>query len=489
MTTDRSAEDTAPAPFTDLRKWLTHLARTGRLAVIREGTPLNHRLAAIAKRLDGKQAAFFPKPDGHHGVPVVSGFMSRRSWIAEAMGVPEDQLLRRFRKAAANPLPWREVPPAEARCQEVVHRDRDAREVLPIPTHSEHDNGPYITAGLVIARNPKSDIQNVSINRIQVHSKERMAILMLPRHLWAFYKEAESRNEPLEVAVAIGIDPLTLLASQAIAPIDFDELEIAGALHGAPLKVAKCLTNEVRVPADSEIVIEGRILPGVRESEGPFGEFPKYYSAREHREVIQVDAITHRHHPIYHTIVPAEMEHLLLGSIPREATLLAHLQRSFPNVSDVHLAIGGVGRYHLYVQIRKTHEGQPKNIICAAFGAHYDIKQVIVVDEDVQVHDPMQVEWAVATRFQADRDLVVITGAQGSALDPSTTVGQDFSGGVPPAHSQGLSAKMGLDATRPVVYPEHVFTKVRIPGEGEVDLADEIDTASRIDFEAIGAGT
>ena len=166
-----------------------------------------------------------------------------------------------------------------------------------------------------------------------------------------------------------------------------------------------------------------------------------------------------------------------------------HLQRSFPNVSDVHLAIGGVGRYHLNVQIRKTHEGQPKNIICAAFGAHYDIKQVIVVDEDVQVHDPMQVEWAVATRFQADRDLVVIAGAQGSALDPSTTVGQDFSGGVPPAHSQGLSAKMGLDATRPVVYPEHVFTKVRIPGEDEVDIADEIDTASRIDFEAIGAGT
>ena len=129
--------------------------------------------------------------------------------------------------------------------------------------------------------------------------------------------------------------------------------------------------------------------------------------------MIQVDAITHRSDPIYHTIVPAEMEHLLLGSIPREATLLAHLQRSFPNVLDVHLAIGGVGRYHLYVKIRKTHEGQPKNVICAAFGAHYDIKQVIVVDDDVQVHEPQQVEWAVATRFQADRDLVVIHGAQG----------------------------------------------------------------------------
>lgn len=474
---------TARAPrFTDLRRWLTHLADSGRVAVMHEGTQLEHTLAAIAKRLDGRQAAYFPSPGGH-AVPVVSGFMSRRSWIAEAMGVPESELLQHFRDAAERPLPWQEVPNGEAPCQQVVHRDCDVRAVLPVPTHSEHDNGPYITAGLVIARNPKTGVQNVSINRIQVHARDRMAILMLPRHLWAFYKEAEARNEPLEVAVVIGVDPMTLLASQAIAPIDCDELEIAGALHGAPLKVVKCLTNEVRVPADSEIVIEGRMFPGVKEAEGPFGEFPKYYSAREHREVIQVDAITHRQNPIYHTIVPAEMEHLLLGSIPREATLLAHLQRSFPNVLDVHLAIGGVGRYHLYVKIRKTHEGQPKNVICAAFGAHYDIKQVIVVDDDVQVHEPQQVEWAVATRFQADRDLVVINGAQGSALDPSTTVGQDFGDGVaPPSHLQGLSAKMGLDATRPVVYHEHVFTKVRIPGEDQVDLAALIDTAARIDF-------
>lgn len=482
--TSSTASNSQGAPFTDLRRWLAHLSESGRVAVMREGTPLRHTLAAIAKRLDGQQAAYFPRPDGH-AVPVVSGFMSRRAWIAEAMGVPESELLQRFRDAAERPVRWQEVAGGDAPCQQVVHRDRDVREVLPVPTHSEHDNGPYITAGLVIARNPATGVQNVSINRIQVHSKERMAILMLPRHLWAFYKEAEARGQALEVAVVIGIDPLTLLASQAIAPIDCDELEIAGALHGAPLRVTKCLTSEVRVPADSEIVIEGRILPDVKESEGPFGEFPKYYSAREHREVIQIDAITHRQDPIYHTIVPAEMEHLLLGSIPREATLLAHLQRSFPNVLDVHLAIGGVGRYHLYVKIRKTHEGQPKNVICAAFGAHYDIKQVIVVDDDVQVHEPQQVEWAVATRFQADRDLIVIQGAQGSALDPSTTIGQAFGDGVaPPPHLQGLSAKMGLDATKPVVYHEHVFTKVRVPGENEINLDAVIDPAARVDFAA-----
>lgn len=472
----------APPAARELRSWLEHLSATGRVAVIRENVPLRHRLAAIAKRLDGKQVAFFPRPDGH-AVPVVSGFLARRAWIAEAMGVPQSQLLAKFRHAADNPVPWREVAAEEAPCQQVVHRDIDLHALLPIPTHSEHDNGPYITAGLVIARNPVTGIQNVSINRIQVHGRDRMAILMLPRHLHAFYQEAEAHDQPLEVAVVIGADPLTMLASQAITPIDHDELEIAGALHGAPLPVVQCLTSEVRVPANAEIVIEGKLLPRVREAEGPFGEFPKYYSAQEAREVIAVEAVTHRTAPIYHTIIPAEMEHLLLGSIPREATMLAHLQRSFPGVLDVHLSIGGVGRYHLFVKFKKRREGEPKNVILGAFGAHYDIKQVIVVDDDVDVHDPLQVEWAVATRFQADRDLVVVAGAQGSVLDPSTTVGREGPNGEPPAATmQGISAKMGLDATRPVSYSAHVFTKVRIPGEDEVDLAAEVIAGAAVDW-------
>jgi 2,5-furandicarboxylate decarboxylase 1 len=451
-----------------LRDWLAHLAKTGRLATIDQPVALEHELAAIAKRLDGAQAAFFTQPGGK-AVPVVSGFMSKRGWIAEAMGVEEAGLLARFSAAAAQPVPSTVVDRADAPCQQVVHTcGIDLHALLPIPTHSEHDNGPYITAGLVIARNPRTGVQNVSINRIQVHGANRMAILLLPRHLYAFQKAAEEAGDALDVAVAIGVDPLTMLASQAITPIDHDELEIAGALHGAPLPVVKCVTNGVHIPAFAEIVIEGRILANVREPEGPFGEFPKYYSAKEAREVIEVTAVTHRKDPIFHTIVPAEMEHLLLGAIPREATLLSLLQRSHPGVKDVHLSVGGVCRYHLWVQFEKKREGEAKNVILCAFGAHYDIKQVVVVDTDVDVHNPAEIEWAIATRFQADRDLVVIEGAQGSPLDPSTTVDQPADA---PPHLQGVSAKMGLDATRPVVYPEHVFTRVRIPGQDTVDLA------------------
>lgn len=464
------------APFSSLRGWLRHLAATDRLAVARPDTKLKHELAAVAKRLDGRQAVLFPRPGGH-SMPVVSGFMSSRAWIAEAMGVPQAELLKQFRAATEAPTPWSEVPVGAAACQQVVHDFRarpgqDIARLLPIPVHSEHDSGAYITAGLVIGRNPRTGVQNVSINRIQVSGPDRLGILMLPRHLHAFYQAAEGAGEPLPVAIVIGVDPLTALSSQAITPIDFDELTIAGSLHGAPLPVVKCQTNEVRVPADAEIVIEGRILPAVREPEGPFGEFPKYYSAREAREVIEIDRVTTRRDPIFHTIVPAEMEHLLLGAIPREATLLAHLQRSFPSVSDVHLSVGGVARYHLFVQMKKRREGEPKNVILGAFGGHYDVKHVVVVDDDVDVHDPQEVEWAIATRFQADRDLVVVSEAQGSVLDPSTTVRFAHShGGKPPAHLQGISAKMGLDATRPLESAEHVFTRVRVPGEREVDLA------------------
>jgi 2,5-furandicarboxylate decarboxylase 1 len=472
---DPAPENLASPPLSrplTLRTWLNHLGATHRLAQVSQRVELKHELAAIAKRLDGEKAVIFTDAGGHR-TPVVSGIMSKRSWIAEAMGVKECQLLERFRQAADHPLASRVIEGSAAQCQEIVHGEAiDLHSLLPIPTHSEHDNGPYITAGLVIARNPKTGVQNVSINRIQVHDARRMAILLLPRHLHAFYQMAEQAGEPLDIAIAIGLDPLTMLASQAITPIDHDELEIAGALHGAPLKVVRCVSNGVHVPADSEIVIEGRILPQVREPEGPFGEFPKYYSAREAREVIEVTAVTHVRNPIYHTIVPAEMEHLLLGAIPREATLLSHLQRSHPGVTDVELSVGGVCRYHLWVQFAKKREGEAKNVILAAFGAHYDIKQVVVVDTDVNVHDPAEVEWAIATRFQANRDLIVIEGAQGSILDPSTTLDQPEDA---PPHLQGISAKMGLDATRPVTYAEHTFTRVRIPGQDEVDLASLVD--------------
>jgi 2,5-furandicarboxylate decarboxylase 1 len=460
---ERVVPDTPAAterkPVTDLRAWLDVLARSDRLAVAKPGVKLRFELSAIAKTLDGTKATIFPRPDGHP-VPVISGLTSDRGWMAEAMGVGNEQLLATYQEAALNPLPWREV--ASAPVQEVVHREVDLPRLLPIPTHNELDSGPYITAGLLISRNPKSGAQNVTIHRLQLSGPNRLGVLLLPRHTLRFFQMAEEAGGDLAVAIVIGVDPLTLLSSQAIAPIDFDELTIAGALHGRPLDVVKCLTSDIRVPAHAEIVLEGRILARVREMEGPFGEFPQYYSEPAEQHVIEIGAVTHRKNPIFHTILGGGIEHLLLGGIPREATIMSHLRRSFPGVLDVHLSRGGTCRYHLNVRLDKRHEGEGKNVIMGAFGAHYDIKHVVVVDKDVDIHDPAQVEWAIATRFQADRDLLVVSNALGSRLDPSG--------------DNGVSAKMGFDATVPLSAPPLKYKRIRVPGEEDVDLAKVIES-------------
>ncbi len=195
-------------PVTTLRGWLDHLAVRDRLAIIQSGIPLEFELAAIAKRLDGEKATLFPHPDGH-AIPVISGLVSDRQWIAEAMGVDPKDVLSRFQDAALNPLPWKEVK--DAPVQQVVQRDVDLYKQLPLPVHNEHDNGAYITAGLLIARNPVTGIQNVSIHRLQVSGPNRLGALLLPRHTHMYFEMAESAGQPLDVAIVVGVDPLTLL--------------------------------------------------------------------------------------------------------------------------------------------------------------------------------------------------------------------------------------------------------------------------------------
>lgn len=457
-------------PGATLRGWLDHLRRTGRLRLARPGLPLRHGVAAVANRLDGTSATLFPSPDGHP-VPVLAGLLGERSWMAEALGVAPGELLERFERATREPVGWEEVD-GPAPCQEVVHRDVDLTALLPVPTHNEHDHGPYVTAGLLVTRRPGTEVQNVAIHRLQVSGPDRLGALLLPRHTLAFHADAEARGEDLDVAVVIGNDPITMLASQAIVPVDHDELEISGALRGAPLPVTRCTTHDVRVPAESEIVVEGRLLAGVREPEGPFGEFPQYYGPRDDRHVIAVDAVTTRREPIFHTIVGGGGEHLLLGAVPREASFLSHLRRSFPAVRDLDLSRGGTCRYHLAVQIEGA-PGEAKNVILGALAVHYDVKHVVVVDTDVDVHDPTEVEWAVATRFQADRDLVVVPRAQGSKLDPST--------------DGGVGAKMGLDATVPHDAEPGDFTRIRVPGQADVDPAEVTAPAPEAWLRAVSA--
>lgn len=441
-----------------LRTWLDHLQQTDRLALIDRRVSLEYELAAVAKHLDGEKAVFFTNVEGYR-MPVVAGVASTRRMFAEACETTDYGLIHKFAEAAANPRPYSPVDRSAAPVKEnVILKDIDLMRMLPIPVHHEEDAGNYITAGLCIVRDPETRKQNVSIHRLQVSGKDRFTALILARHTHHLQQQAEERGEPLECAIVVGIDPVTMLASQASTPFGVDELEIASALRGDPLPVVRCETVDIDVPAHAEIVIEANILPHVREPEGPFGEFPKYYGPRSDKEVVQVTAITHRNDPIFHTIIPAGYEHLLLGGIPREASLFQMVRQTVPTVRAVHMTPGGTCRYHAVVSIKKTVEGQGKNAVFAALANSFDIKHVFVVDEDVDVFDPEEVEWALATRFQAERDLIVVHGAEGSKLDPSA--------------KNGVSSKMGFDCTVPLDGEPLDYLRIRIPGYDDIDLED-----------------
>ncbi|WP_144529315.1 UbiD family decarboxylase [Peribacillus simplex] len=443
------------------RTWIEHLQATDRLAVIDRKVSLQYEIAKIAKKLDGKKATYFTSVEDYQ-IPVVSGICSTREDFAEALETDQYGVISKFTEAVASPVPCRALNKQQAPIKEnIILENIDLMKMFPIPVHHEKDSGNYITAGLFIVRDPVTRKQNVSIHRLQISGKNKIGALILPRHTFHLYKQAEEAGRPLECAIAIGVDPVTLLASQASTQFGVDELEISSALRGEPLEVVRCETVDIDVPAYAEIVLEGKILPHVREPEGPFGEFPKYYGPRSDKEVIEITAVTHRNNPIFYTIVPAGYEHLLLGGIPREASLFQSIRQTVPSVKAVHMSPGGTCRYHAIVSIKKRNEGEAKNAILAALANSFDIKHVVVTDEEVDIFNMEEVEWAIATRFQADRDLVVVHEAQSSKLDPSTR--------------DGVGSKMGFDCTIPLDSEEMQYLRVQIPGYNECNLDDYIN--------------
>ncbi|MDM5201178.1 UbiD family decarboxylase [Fictibacillus enclensis] len=455
------------------RTWLDHLQSTGRLAVINKKVSADFEIAAVAKKLDGQKAAYFSNVDGYK-VPLVSGICSSRQDFADALETDEKGIIPKFSKAVSIPKPCRLIEKEDAPVKEnIITENIDILKTFPIPIHHEMDSGHYISAALFITRDPETRKQNVSIHRLQISGKDKLGALLLPRHTHHLYKQAEEQGKPLECAIVIGVDPLTLLASQASTPFGVDELEIASALRSEPLETVRCETVDIDVPARAEIVIEGKILPHIREPEGPFGEFPKYYGPRSDKEIVQVTAISHRDNPIFYTIVPAGYEHLLLGGIPREASLLESIRQTVPSVAAVHMSPGGTCRYHAIVSIKKRNEGEAKNAILAAFANSFDIKHVVVADEDVDIFNMEEVEWAIATRFQASKDMVVIHDSQGSKLDPST--------------DNGLGSKTGFDCTIPLNSEPMRYKRITIPGYDELNLQDylshDASGSKRVSFE------
>jgi UbiD family decarboxylase len=362
--------------------------------------------------------------------PVLTNLHASRSRLAAAIHAAPDRMLETYLRAMERPVAPRVV--ATGPVKEVVWRGGDVDlSALPQIVHHERDAGPYVTAAISFARDPAGETWNCAYNRLMLQGRDRTSIhLTLGKHLWEFHKIAEARGESLPVAFAIGVHPAIALGALAIGSIDEDERAIMGALLGEPLELVKCETSDVLVPAHAELVLEGEILPAARVAEGPFGEFTGYSLGERQREIVRYTAITHRRDAMFQDITVAHLDHMLLSTIPMEANLYRAVRAMVPSVKAVRVP----SPFTCYVSIEQRLPGQGKNAIMAVLGADLYMKRVVVVDHDVDVFDDRQVNWALATRCQPDRDITVITNARGSDLDPST-------------REDGYTAKWGVDAT------------------------------------------
>lgn len=383
------------------------------------------------------------------GFSLVNNLFGSRKMGALLFETPPERVQLEWIDRIKRPMEPRIID--SSRAKEIVSKDEqvDLRK-LPIVTHCSKDAGPFITAGIVVARDPETGIRNVSINRMQLKGRHKLGIRMMPpQHLGLIQQKCEEKGRALEIAVAIGNHPFDILAAATTLAYGTDEFTVAGALRREPLEVVKCETVDLEVPAGAEIILEGEVLPGVREPEGPFGDFMQYYVPVMNNHVFHVKALTHRKDAIYQTIQAGSLEDTHYLALSREAIVLEAVSK----VSDV-LAVSLVPTIlGCIISIHKRFEGEPKNVAAAAFGAYSWLKYCVVVDHDVNVFDINDVWWAMATRSRPDTGLLLMENALGFPRDPF----------------ERHQSKLGIDATAPLDQWEE-FERKRVPGADEIDL-------------------
>jgi 2,5-furandicarboxylate decarboxylase 1 len=433
----------------DLQGLLERFERAGRL--LRITTPVDPRfeLPGVCTRLHRdperrQQVALFENVVGHD-MPVVGNLSDTREKVAFALECDVPGILWRGVRALDEPIA--PVLVESGPCQEVVIEPPDLRR-LPLCTNSELDGGPYVNVGLHLTVNPATGKRNMGVQRNMYHEPDLLGIYMAPTHMFQHYVMAEAEDRPLPVAIAVGVHPALLLASQMRLAFDEDELAAAGGLMGEPVEVVRCRTIPVEVPAQAEVVIEGEVLPRERRREGPFGEFARLYGAVRDLPVVRVTAITHRRGAVWQNMIAATIpENAVIGAAGREPALFKAVRAAMPNVTAVSMPIGSGANFHAVIAIKKRMEGEAQKAGFAAFAAQDLIKHVFVVDDDIDVYDPNDVEYALATRFQADRDLYIVPRVRGNPLDPSA---DEYAPG------RATVTKMIVDATKPLsASPDH----------------------------------
>jgi len=420
------------------RSFLEQLDKSRELIKIKKEVSTEYEMAGVIDAL-GEKPVFFEKVK-ESSIPVVGGLVSSTELIARALNVKKEQLLPKLSNAIQNPVPPNVVEKGE--CQQIVEKDVDLTK-LPIMRYTEKDGGKYVASAICVIKDPELG-RNTCFHRLMLLDKNRfVARIVEERGTDTALKKSGGE---LDIAICIANSTAVLLAASTSLRKGVDEMGMANALEKTEL--VKCKTIDVEVPRDCEIVLEGRITKE-RASEGPFLDLTGIVDRVRQQPVIEIKCITHRENPIYQTILAGRNEHKFLMGMPKAPTIFNEVNKVC-ECKDVYITPGGCSWLHAVVQIRKQNPDDGKKAIEAAFKGHRSLKHCIVVDDDINIYDPNDVEWAIATRFQADKDAVILLKQRGSSLDPSG----DLTEG-----KKATTCKMGLDVTIPLKKTDKGFKK------------------------------
>lgn len=384
---------------------------------------------------------------------VVANVCGTRKRICEALDVDQNKLYNRLVEAWRSPRKPEIVE--DGSVMEVVEKPDLSK--IPILTHFERDAGLYITSAVIHAKSLDGNVENVSVHRLQVLDKKRLAIRLVPRHLYKLWRMAKEEGKDLDVSISIGVHPAVMLAASSPVPFGVNEFEVANALMNNSLRLVSCEHVDAYASAEAELVLEGKISASREVVEGPFVDITGTYDIERKQPVVEVVGVMHREDYVYQIVLPSGSEHRLLMGLPREVLIWESVSKVVPKVNAVNLSLGGSGWLHAIVSIEKQLEGDGKNALLAVFAAHPSLKHAVVVDSDIDVYNVSDVEWAVATRFQASEDLIIIKNVRGSTLDSSAD------------QETGLTTKVGIDATRPLTKARTKFVRAKIPVDKHIE--------------------
>jgi 2,5-furandicarboxylate decarboxylase 1 len=453
----------------NFRQFLDRLRQNGELVDLHQPVDIRH----IATLVDqAKTALYFHNVIGYN-MPVVSGIIRSRERATMALGCENfGEIEVKLAQAIAKPIPPKYVKTSPTREVVMLGDDVDLYK-LPIPMSSIYDGGPMITAGVVITRDPELGI-NSGIYRFIVKEKSLTGIdIVTPNNMRLFAQRALERKEPLPISISIGTHPIEITGSGYRAPLGVDEMAIAGGIRGEPVALAPCETIDLPYIADAEIVLEAEILPtGWTWPEGRFGEFTRLMGGLHWNPLVRIKAISMRKDAIYYNL-HMPWENTWLAAPTRYTAIRQALRTAGVQVKDINVTLGGCAFWHAVISIKKA-PGEGKNALLAALSV-MDLKHVVVVDDDIDVNDPGEVEWAIATRVQGDRDVMIVTNARAKPLDPSLPQGY----GVVPT-----GAKVGIDATMPEGIPREYYERITYAYADSAKIGDYVDGKSDASGEA-----